>query len=169
MVAESKKPWKIAENRHVSTKSYCRISTGYQPDIKAFCTPDIMSCCPLTWCKLGWACAPHPIDFWNFVWYVTGIWYTTFPEEQLVMVCLDMFIAGSYTTSYTLSWALHAMIAHPDVQARCYNDIFNAVEKDRLPSPEDRTKYVCVVEYTFNTHGYINRYTSYLTSARLTS
>jgi len=30
-----------------------RISPGYQPDIKAFCTPDIMSCHPLqnSFCK----------------------------------------------------------------------------------------------------------------------
>ena len=38
-----KKSWKIVENSRVPTESnspISRISTGYQPDIKAFCTPD---------------------------------------------------------------------------------------------------------------------------------
>jgi len=42
---------KIAENSHFSTEYNIRISrilTRYRPDIKAFCTPDIMSCHLLT-------------------------------------------------------------------------------------------------------------------------
>jgi len=52
---------KIAVKNHVLTESngrISRISTGYHPDIKAFCTPDIISCHPLSvalWigCPLG--------------------------------------------------------------------------------------------------------------------
>jgi len=45
------KNWKIAEYRYVLIKSNSltsQISTGYQPNIKAFCTPDIMSFHPLS-------------------------------------------------------------------------------------------------------------------------
>lgn len=34
------------------------------------------------------------------------------------MVCLDIFIAGSQTTSNTLDFAFLMMIVHPDIQRR---------------------------------------------------
>jgi len=39
-------------------------------------------------------------------------------EEQLIAVCLDLFIAGSQTTSSTLDFAILAMARWPDVQAK---------------------------------------------------
>lgn len=65
---------------------------------------------------------------------------SSFTEEQLVMVCLDMFLAGSYTTSNTLNFALMLLVLHPDVQSKCFKDIYNNVEKGRLPSLTDRQK-----------------------------
>ncbi|XP_034254635.1 probable cytochrome P450 305a1 [Thrips palmi] len=66
---------------------------------------------------------------------------STFTDEQLVMVCLDMFLAGSYTTSNTLNFALMLMVLHPDIQSKCFKDIYNNVEKGRLPSLTDRQKF----------------------------
>ncbi|VVC37362.1 Cytochrome P450, E-class, group I,Cytochrome P450,Cytochrome P450, conserved site [Cinara cedri] len=43
---------------------------------------------------------------------------TMFTEEQLIAVCLDLFIAGSTTTSSTLDFAILAMARWPDVQAK---------------------------------------------------
>nr|UOW66142.1 cytochrome P450 305A1 [Rhopalosiphum padi] len=43
---------------------------------------------------------------------------TTFTEEQLIAVCLDLFIAGSSTTSGTLDFAILAMARWPDVQTK---------------------------------------------------
>ncbi|XP_026810566.1 probable cytochrome P450 305a1 isoform X2 [Rhopalosiphum maidis] len=43
---------------------------------------------------------------------------TTFTEEQLIAVCLDLFIAGSSTTSGTLDFAILAMALWPDVQTK---------------------------------------------------
>lgn len=43
---------------------------------------------------------------------------TMFTEEQLIAVCLDLFIAGSSTTSGTLDFAILAMARWPDVQAK---------------------------------------------------
>jgi len=39
-------------------------------------------------------------------------------EEQLIAVCLDLFIAGSHTTSSTLNFAVLAMARWPDIQAK---------------------------------------------------
>jgi len=39
-------------------------------------------------------------------------------DEQLVAVCLDLFIAGSHTTSSTLNFAILAMARWPGIQAK---------------------------------------------------
>jgi len=60
--SQSKKTWNIVENSHVLTESNSQISTGYQPDIKAFCTPDIMTL----------ACHDLPrfsCSLWSPLWY----------------------------------------------------------------------------------------------------
>ena len=41
---------------------------------------------------------------------------SSFNDENLRMVVIDLFTAGILTTSTTLSWALLLMILHPDVQ-----------------------------------------------------
>ena len=43
---------------------------------------------------------------------------SSFNDENLRMVVLDLFTAGMVTTSTTLSWALLLMILHPDVQSK---------------------------------------------------
>uniref|UniRef100_A0A1B6JNF9 Cytochrome P450 n=1 Tax=Homalodisca liturata TaxID=320908 RepID=A0A1B6JNF9_9HEMI len=65
---------------------------------------------------------------------------TTFTEEQLVMVCLDFFIAGSQTTSNTLSFALLNMILHQDVQERVYQEIREVLGTRKLPTLEDKQR-----------------------------
>ncbi|KGL79741.1 Cytochrome P450 2J6, partial [Tinamus guttatus] len=39
-----------------------------------------------------------------------------FSEENLVACMLDLFIAGTETTSTTLRWALLYMAAYPEIQ-----------------------------------------------------
>ncbi|XP_046674335.1 methyl farnesoate epoxidase [Homalodisca vitripennis] len=65
---------------------------------------------------------------------------TTFTEEQLVMVCLDFFIAGSQTTSNTLSFALLNMILHQDIQERVYQEIREVLGTRKLPTLEDKQR-----------------------------
>ncbi|XP_066254630.1 uncharacterized protein [Euwallacea similis] len=43
-----------------------------------------------------------------------------FSEEQLMMVCLDIFIAGSASTSSTIDFAFLAMILYPEVQEKVF-------------------------------------------------
>lgn len=41
---------------------------------------------------------------------------SSFNDDNLRLVVADLFVAGMFTTSFTLSWALLLMILHPDVQ-----------------------------------------------------
>ena len=43
--------------------------------------------------------------------------------EQLVVICLDLFSAGSETTSTTLSWAIMYVSFNIDVQRKCQQEI----------------------------------------------
>lgn len=52
----------------------------------------------------------------------------TITDDQLVMICLDIFIAGSQTTSNTLGFAFLMMILQPEVQEKvhaCLDDTFD--------------------------------------------
>lgn len=62
-------------------------------------------------------------------------------EEQLVMVCLDFFIAGSQTTSNTLSFALLNMIIHQDIQEQAFKEIKSVLGDRKVPTLEDRCRY----------------------------
>ena len=46
-----------------------------------------------------------------------------FNTEQLVSICMDLFQAGSETSSTTLSWAMMALALHPDIQEKCREEI----------------------------------------------
>ena len=60
----------------------------------------------------------------------------SFTEEELLVVSMDMFTAGSETTSNTLAWSANYMITHPEIQARVQAEI-DEVLGDRTPSLED--------------------------------
>ena len=45
-----------------------------------------------------------------------------FDTVQLTSLCLDLFAAGSDTSSSTLSWALLHLALHPAVQERCHQE-----------------------------------------------
>nr|WCC58048.1 cytochrome P450 [Pharsalia antennata] len=65
---------------------------------------------------------------------------TTFTEEQLVMVCLDIFIAGAQTTSTTLDFAFLVMILYPDVQSKVHACLDQAFKKSEDVNYSDRVR-----------------------------
>ncbi|CAG9835981.1 unnamed protein product [Diabrotica balteata] len=74
---------------------------------------------------------------------------TTFTEDQLLMICLDIFIAGSQTTSNTIDFAILMMILYPDVQDKvrcCLNEAFEKSEEITF-SERGRVPYVEAVVY----------------------
>jgi len=59
-----------------------------------------------------------------------------FSEEQLVMVCMDFFLAGSSTTSSSIQFVLLFLVSHPSIQKRAQEEI-DKVLKGRLPEQKD--------------------------------
>lgn len=65
---------------------------------------------------------------------------TTFTLNQLIMIILDIFIAGSQTTSITIDLALMITLMRPDLQEKCQKEIHNALGVDGTPDYTSRTK-----------------------------
>uniref|UniRef100_A0A8C9V5R9 Cytochrome P450, family 2, subfamily X, polypeptide 7 n=1 Tax=Scleropages formosus TaxID=113540 RepID=A0A8C9V5R9_SCLFO len=69
-----------------------------------------------------------------------GEGFSLFNESQLIILCVELHIAGTDTISNTLLTAYLYLTTHPDVQARCQQEI-DAVLGDRAhASFEDRHK-----------------------------
>lgn len=65
---------------------------------------------------------------------------TTFTLNQLIMIILDIFIAGSQTTSVTIDLALMITLIRPDLQEKCYQEIYNVLGAGGSPNYADRAK-----------------------------
>ncbi|XP_015854270.3 cytochrome P450 2D20 [Peromyscus maniculatus bairdii] len=65
---------------------------------------------------------------------------SSFNDGNLRVVVADMFMAGTVTTSTTLSWALLLMILHPDVQSRVQQEIDEVIGQGRHPEMADQAR-----------------------------
>ncbi|KAJ6662585.1 hypothetical protein lerEdw1_011722 [Lerista edwardsae] len=63
---------------------------------------------------------------------------SSFHEQNLISSTLDLFFAGTETTSTTLRWALLYMVVYPEIQARVQSEIDSAIGQSRQPRMEDR-------------------------------
>ncbi|XP_053738887.1 cytochrome P450 2J2-like isoform X1 [Synchiropus splendidus] len=61
-----------------------------------------------------------------------------FDVENLVMCCLDLFLAGSETTSKTLQWGLIYLINDPSIQGKVQAEIDAVIGRTRLPRMADK-------------------------------
>jgi cytochrome P450 len=59
---------------------------------------------------------------------------------NLKNLMLDLFIAGTETTSTSLLWLILLLAAHPDTQEKVQQEIDAHVPRDEMPSMEHRTK-----------------------------
>lgn len=64
----------------------------------------------------------------------------SFSEEQLMAVCLDMFMAGSETTSNSCTFGIQYLILYPEVQEKAREEIDRVVGKSRCVTLDDRPK-----------------------------
>ncbi|KAL3275952.1 hypothetical protein HHI36_020686 [Cryptolaemus montrouzieri] len=74
----------------------------------------------------------------------------SFTEDQLLAICMDMFMAGSETTSKSMSFMFLFLILNPDVQKKAQEEIDRVIGRNRLPSLNDRPNMpymeCCVLE-----------------------
>lgn len=64
----------------------------------------------------------------------------TFTEKQLIAICMDLFMAGSETTSKTLSFCFQYLLLYPEVQRKAQEEIDRIIGKDRCPTLNDRPR-----------------------------
>ncbi|KAJ9580644.1 hypothetical protein L9F63_024179 [Diploptera punctata] len=63
---------------------------------------------------------------------------SSFSESQLLAICMDMFMAGSETTTKSLGFCFLNLLLYPEVQQRAQAEIDAVVGRDRLPTLNDR-------------------------------
>ncbi|XP_064189689.1 cytochrome P450 2J2-like [Anguilla rostrata] len=61
-----------------------------------------------------------------------------FDEFNLIMCALDLFLAGTETTSTTLRWALLYMMKYPDIHEKVQAEIDRVIGQSRQPTMADR-------------------------------
>ena len=69
--------------------------------------------------------------------------------ENLTNNLMDLFMAGSETTSTTLTWAMLFMVRYPQVQVRVQEELDRVIGRNRNPSLKDRLS-LPYIEVTFN-------------------
>ncbi|XP_071666245.1 cytochrome P450 2J2-like [Patagioenas fasciata] len=62
-----------------------------------------------------------------------------FQEENLMACAVDLFLAGTETTSTTIRWALLFMAMYPEIQARVQAEINTVIGQGRQPALDDRS------------------------------
>ncbi|KAG1714298.1 Cytochrome P450 2B19 [Nymphon striatum] len=68
-----------------------------------------------------------------------GEYLSTFTEKQLRITILDLFLAGTETSSTTMRWALLYMLYYPDIQKKVQDEIDEFVGLQRPPTVEDKS------------------------------
>ncbi|XP_069502569.1 cytochrome P450 2W1 [Ambystoma mexicanum] len=63
---------------------------------------------------------------------------THFNEKNLTYSTLDLFAAGTETTSTTLRWGLLLLMKYPEIQRKVHKEIDNVIKPGQVPKVEDR-------------------------------
>ncbi|XP_044836461.1 cytochrome P450 2K1-like [Mauremys mutica] len=66
--------------------------------------------------------------------------HTHFHNENLLFSTLDLFAAGTETTSTTVRWGLLLMMKYPEIQRRIQEEMDQVIEPGQMPMLEDRKK-----------------------------
>ncbi|XP_041035171.1 cytochrome P450 2C42-like [Carcharodon carcharias] len=63
-----------------------------------------------------------------------------FNDKNLLMSTMDLFMAGTETTSTTLQWTLQILAKYPQIQEKIHHEIEEVIGSCRCPASEDRAK-----------------------------
>ncbi|KAL6467707.1 hypothetical protein MHYP_G00233840 [Metynnis hypsauchen] len=63
---------------------------------------------------------------------------TEFHYENMIATVLNLFVAGTETTSTTIRYALMLLIRHPEIQERMQKEIDTVIGQERSPTMDDR-------------------------------
>jgi len=68
-------------------------------------------------------------------------------QDSLLISLLDLFVAGTETTSSTLLWAFLFMVNYPEIQEKVYREIYSVLGDAPLAGLEDKVRlpYTCAV------------------------
>ncbi|GAB0196583.1 cytochrome P450 2K4-like [Grus japonensis] len=66
--------------------------------------------------------------------------HTMFSNGNLLFSTLDLFAAGTETTSTTVRWGLLLMMKYPEIQRKIQEEMNHVIEPGELPKLEDRKK-----------------------------
>ena len=53
-------------------------------------------------------------------------------DHDLVGICMDFFEAGGETVGSTLAWVLMYLALYPDIQEKCFAEIYGALGKNTI-------------------------------------
>jgi cytochrome P450 len=71
--------------------------------------------------------------------------YLFFVEEQLITICVDLFLAGTETTASKIGFTLRYLVWYPEIQEKVRQELYRVVGKDRIPSMDDMPKYKRII------------------------
>lgn len=75
----------------------------------------------------------------GFEWAFYNVDFSLYyAESQLLAVCMDMFMAGSETTSKSLGFGFLYMLLYPEVQYKAQEEIDRVIGTERPPTLNDR-------------------------------
>ncbi|XP_031626090.1 probable cytochrome P450 305a1 isoform X2 [Contarinia nasturtii] len=81
---------------------------------------------------------------------------SNFTDTQLIMVILDLFIAGSQSTSNTIDFILMSLVLNKDIQKKCHEEIDAVLSADDIPSLKDKPKLSYIEAVILETQRYYN-------------
>uniref|UniRef100_A0A0B7BN75 Cytochrome P450 n=1 Tax=Arion vulgaris TaxID=1028688 RepID=A0A0B7BN75_9EUPU len=71
---------------------------------------------------------------------VDGVVSTNMNDDNLSKIIIDLFAAGTETTSNTIYWCVLYMLNYPEIQDKVYREIKDIIGTDRIPNIQDRSK-----------------------------
>lgn len=70
--------------------------------------------------------------------------------DQLTQICIDLFSAGSETTSNSIAFAILHLLRNPECQDKVHKELDDVIGQDRFPSFSDKQRFSlknCYFEY----------------------